>query len=697
MKNTTDNSILLLSNVPSQSRPNPVQALCTGLAAGGIMGAVCTVSGTGQWISVLCGVFGAASALLGRKRLWLIPAVFLYAVILYVPVLDGLRTYYNCILQWLTVRTGRIFLPLNGNGTDAAFFLAPLGILLSLILARRWTLLPLGLLLCLGCILSLFPGGWYLLPLTLGVLGAFWNRPGAAHVLTMALCLLIALPLALTVGQEEGTVDLQSAVHGLRYDSKTNSMPEGCLANLPAWEKSDTPALAVTMVQPQKLYLRGFVGEVYDGTAWKKAPVDPQNADLFYWLHRSGFYAPSALAVAAEKVGLGETVSLTVENLSACKAQAYLPTALAGNDALDSYSIGDTVAPGMEGALTLQMVPGSVPQWYGIQAALAENQEQCADYLALEQAYRRYVLDRDLQLTPEAAAAAEAMLGSSMEGTPRGDIRFEILDCLGRTLTYDETVCTWSGTEDFLSYVRQVSPKGYSVHYATAAVIMLRYCGVPARYAEGYYLSRETAEACVPGEVFILTEKNAHAWAEYYLDGVGWIPLEVTPGYIDLEDLAGAEQNGGMQYEDSRPPQLPLEQPNLPMDRENDGFRLLLHWWYLLILLALALGAGLAEVLHRRLRLRRTLASIARADDREAAAMLYGYAQLLLRHAPEVCPEGAKVAARLNREVQFSPHPVTQEQRQWMEGYCQGVLLACRRTWSFRQRLYYRFIRCILL
>ena len=40
------------------------------------------------------------------------------------------------------------------------------------------------------------------------------------------------------------------------------------------------------------------------------------------------------------------------------------------------------------------------------------------------------------------------------------------------------------------------------------------------------------------GETITLTEENAHAWAEYYVSGVGFVPFEVTPGYIDDEELS---------------------------------------------------------------------------------------------------------------------------------------------------------------
>ena len=54
---------------------------------------------------------------------------------------------------------------------------------------------------------------------------------------------------------------------------------------------------------------------------------------------------------------------------------------------------------------------------------------------------------------------------------------------------------------------------------------MLRYFGVPARYVEGYFLSAAEAASYQPGQSITLTEIHAHAWAEYYLPGVGFVPF----------------------------------------------------------------------------------------------------------------------------------------------------------------------------
>ena len=89
------------------------------------------------------------------------------------------------------------------------------------------------------------------------------------------------------------------------------------------------------------------------------------------------------------------------------------------------------------------------------------------------------------------------------------------------------------------------------MHYATLATLLLRSCGIPARYVEGYVITPSQAEALSEGETLKLTQRNAHAWTEYYLDGVGWIPYDTTPGYEDiinyeLPEEGAATDNSGI-------------------------------------------------------------------------------------------------------------------------------------------------------
>lgn len=79
--------------------------------------------------------------------------------------------------------------------------------------------------------------------------------------------------------------------------------------------------------------------------------------------------------------------------------------------------------------------------------------------------------------------------------------------------------------ESFLDYFLLDSKEGYCIHYATAFVLLARECGFPARYVQGYYVEKGK------GNTALVTQKQAHAWAEVYFDHVGWIIFEPTPGY----------------------------------------------------------------------------------------------------------------------------------------------------------------------
>ena len=105
--------------------------------------------------------------------------------------------------------------------------------------------------------------------------------------------------------------------------------------------------------------------------------------------------------------------------------------------------------------------------------------------------------------------------------------------------------------KDFVDYFLFESRKGYCMHYASAATIMFRAMGIPARYVEGYVVTADDfakgqAKSTGEGEYFQgleagyenydtikmdIKDTNAHAWVEIYEDGFGWIPIEVTPGY----------------------------------------------------------------------------------------------------------------------------------------------------------------------
>jgi transglutaminase-like putative cysteine protease len=65
---------------------------------------------------------------------------------------------------------------------------------------------------------------------------------------------------------------------------------------------------------------------------------------------------------------------------------------------------------------------------------------------------------------------------------------------------------------------------GFCEHFAASFVVVLRALGVPARVVTGY---QGTDARPIEG-YYIVRQSNAHAWAEYWLPGEGWLRVDPT-------------------------------------------------------------------------------------------------------------------------------------------------------------------------
>jgi len=83
---------------------------------------------------------------------------------------------------------------------------------------------------------------------------------------------------------------------------------------------------------------------------------------------------------------------------------------------------------------------------------------------------------------------------------------------------------TASSIEDFVINKKS----GYCEHFATAFVMMARISGVPARLVSGFVTDEWNAN----GNYYIARLKNAHTWAEAYIEGE-WVRIDPTPQLIE--------------------------------------------------------------------------------------------------------------------------------------------------------------------
>jgi transglutaminase-like putative cysteine protease len=87
----------------------------------------------------------------------------------------------------------------------------------------------------------------------------------------------------------------------------------------------------------------------------------------------------------------------------------------------------------------------------------------------------------------------------------------------------------------FLSTARS----GVCVQSAWAMTVLARLLGIPARLAGGF-----TEGSHVSGNSYVVKTDDAHAWAEVYFSGYGWVRFEATPSGGDGSARAGLYQAG---------------------------------------------------------------------------------------------------------------------------------------------------------
>jgi transglutaminase-like putative cysteine protease len=77
-----------------------------------------------------------------------------------------------------------------------------------------------------------------------------------------------------------------------------------------------------------------------------------------------------------------------------------------------------------------------------------------------------------------------------------------------------------NAVDDFVFETR----KGFCEHFASSYVFLMRAAGVPARVVTGY----QGGEFNELGGYYIVRQSDAHAWAEVWLEGRGWVRVDPT-------------------------------------------------------------------------------------------------------------------------------------------------------------------------
>ena len=278
------------------------------------------------------------------------------------------------------------------------------------------------------------------------------------------------------------------------------------------------------------LYIRGYVGSNYTGSGWRELS-DKQNEE--------------GLATGMDLISLSSQYYQVLESLynSGDESVARRDLVISDVDANSAFSyipygtsLADFTAGEPFDAYPKQETDREIFSMYYMNTQRLSNiqkLETAGSSKTQDASYRAFADSVYLSL-PTKGLDSFYEEYSGKKFTSIADCVSFVRSTLEAHASYTKTPGSTPRGNDYVEYFLYENKQGVCTHFASAAVLLFRLYGIPARYVEGYLVrdleSGNGAQA--------IMDEAAHAWAEIYVKGVGWIPIEVTPGFIDEADLA---------------------------------------------------------------------------------------------------------------------------------------------------------------
>lgn len=334
----------------------------------------------------------------------------------------------------------------------------------------------------------------------------------------------------------------------------------------------------------ETLFLKGFVGTAYEDGAWKESYANIFDGAAINWNTEDSPriyiqnlpFLRTAFALNQQEIETVSPAQLSVTRLNANDSYTYVPYGAYLNSYYeisggDGAVVGQTEQEDSFLFFTREDMETVLKEWNAL--------EDTASVLdRVEESYRAFTTVSGLNAEKTEALAEKIQ---TVKKDNRWDAENNIDDIsswirkyLAEGYSYLLTAETPEG-EDALECFLYHSKTGNSVHYASAAVMLYRLFGVPARYVVGYEIPAALFSPQTGGRYTATVQSdNAQAWAEIYVPGIGWMPKDMTPGVIGtleevgtggerIESVVAPEESGDSQetapQEESPPPTVSPE------------------------------------------------------------------------------------------------------------------------------------------
>ena len=211
--------------------------------------------------------------------------------------------------------------------------------------------------------------------------------------------------------------------------------------------------------------------------------------------------------------------------------------------------------------------------------------------------------DLTLVLPTEVTARTRELAHEITQDAPTAGAKAQAIESYLRSSRFTYSTAATTGIGDSLTTIDEFlfrSRQGYCEQFAGSMAILAREAGIPSRLAVGFVPGTRD------GDGWSVTAREMHTWPELWLDGLGWVAFEPTPGRGSTGEAGGAgasetepepapapgeEQASETELESA----TPTPEPTAP-DAEMPGAPTAagaLPWVIVVIVLALLAAAGL--------------------------------------------------------------------------------------------------------
>jgi len=184
--------------------------------------------------------------------------------------------------------------------------------------------------------------------------------------------------------------------------------------------------------------------------------------------------------------------------------------------------------------------------------------------------------------------------------------------------------------DEFLFETRQ----GFCEHYASSFVILMRAAHIPARVVTGY----QGGEYNDVGDYYIVRQSDAHAWAEVWLYGLGWVRVDPTaaiaPARVERNLAAAITDTAALPFMARSAPQW-LRDLRLNWDAVSNRWNQWVLGYNSELQFAFLTRLGMEDVTWRKLALNMTFA---------LGLVIAGFALFMLRHLYTQRPDKVQAA-----------------------------------------------------